>query len=1067
MTIPQLLHRCQEVIKRHWPLGLLMLLEGVLVGANYKPGTFLMGWDNMMPEFNFRQALVTNIFGVWQEHRGLGLYDGMGHAANLIHTIFLWLLSFALPTNLLRYSFHFLMHLLGGIGAYILLHHFIDNHIATARRLSIERWIALAGSLFYMLNLATIQMFYTPLEAFSVHFAALPWLAWSLVTYLHEGSRKRFLVFLLISLLSTPQFFIPTLLLPVALLLVSISITSLANIKRICVAACGFFLINAFWLLPYVYGLPQNAPVIQAAKINQMSSEEVFARNQAFGDLGSVLRLRGFPLDFEDTDAAGATTYLMAPWREFLTIPVISALSWLPVAGLVPGIASPFTLLFLASFIFLANNTPVIKEVTQLIRMTAPWFAEAYRLPFTKFSLLFALSSSILFAFGVARIAKIRIVPIIVVGIIVILAVPAFRGNFFSQRLRVPLPNDYLQLFAFMKGQPAGRVAYLPQHQYWSWKYYDWGYRGSGFLWYGLTQPILDRAFDPWSGYNENYYWEISRSIYSKDVQSLSAVLDKYDVRYLLLDEHIVSPSHNRALFTEEIKAMLAGVPEVKEIARFGTLTVYERGLDSRLRGNDKANEQSFISLKSNLPTVSPAYGWTDNDVAFGELGDYITESSAFSRQLSDNNTITYPFRLLFTKRTVGEREFDVEETEERLLLRSRALAGFPLILEKGDVEKQKNDKKKGIINPNLDVNIHPIDHTDLLSKETASTNDTIPADTLIVNGNRLPDTSEKNIFGNRNTDPSQAADKLVNKPETTRKQDFFSRLDITTSVSEGKTIVNASILKTEEIVYDSTGSADLIAENVKPCGVLRKGEATAQNVDQFLRFRSYNQRGCLSFSIGNLPHRDGYLVAVENRHIAGRPLLFSLINETARHVELETYLEGQTDYFILPPLAADGLGYTVYLSNDAIGKQETVNDLVSIKVYRVPYGELVHLRTSSSLLQPTTYNLQPISVDHPNPAYYKIEISDKREVISKNQTLILSQSFDNGWMAFVRTNTFPFFTVIKDHVLVNNWENGWKLQSHQNEIVIFFLPQLLELFGFILLPIPFLVAMKRSILSP
>ncbi|MBI3342763.1 hypothetical protein HY032_01230 [Candidatus Gottesmanbacteria bacterium] len=112
-----------QQILRLWPIGVLALLEGLLVGTNYAPGTWLMGWDNVMPEFHFKQALITNIFGVWQEHRGLGLYDGMGHAANLVHTLFLWLLSLALPANLLRYTFHFLMHVLGGIGAYVLISH--------------------------------------------------------------------------------------------------------------------------------------------------------------------------------------------------------------------------------------------------------------------------------------------------------------------------------------------------------------------------------------------------------------------------------------------------------------------------------------------------------------------------------------------------------------------------------------------------------------------------------------------------------------------------------------------------------------------------------------------------------------------------------------------------------------------------------------------------------------------------------------------------------------------------------------------------------------------------------
>jgi len=1014
------------------PIVVLLLLEGLLVGANYIPGTWLMGWDNVMPEFNFKQAFMTNFFGVWQEHRGLGLYDGMGHAANLVHTLFLWLLSLTLPTNLLRYTFTFLMHFLGGVGAYVLL-----------KKLT-GKWAAITGALFYQYNLATIQMFYTPLEAFSMHFAALPWLAWSLITYLQEGSRKRFLIFLLVSFLSTPQFFIPTLLLPVAILLTSLSIAARSTIKRIGMAACGFLLINAFWLLPYLYGLPNNAPIIQAAKINQMSSEEVFARNQAFGDLGSVLRLRGFPLDFEDTDAAGATTLLMAPWRMFLAYPMVAAGSWVVVGITLLGLVVLkknsfwFILTFLAGLLFLASDTPVLGEFTTILQDHIPFFAEAFRFPFTKFSLLFAFSSTVLFTIGLARIAKARIITIIVIGLIVILALPALRGNFFSDRLRITLPNDYLRVFAFMKNKPLGRVAYLPQQQYWSWKYYQWGYRGSGFLWYGLPQPILDRAFDPWSGYNENYYWELSWSIYSKDVVAFNAVLSKYDVRYLLLDEHITSPSHNRALFTEEIKAMLAALPEVKEVAHFGNLTIYER------LGDDT---KDFIRIKKNLPTVSPSYNWTDNDVAYRELGDYISLRSnegmhqSVRPEVTNNEaTFIYPFRSLFTKRSVDEREFTVEENEERFIFRSRALTTLPVFSEESDVKQEKNNEKQSVEDSNIGIDVQNGIHSDFLSNNTATTNDTIPSDTLAVKKPYSLGESNRKTVGNTNTDPNQAADKLVSRPDTTRNKDFLSRLDITTSVPEGETVVNVTILKADALVYDSTRSADLAAENVKPCGVLRNGTATAQNIDQYLQFTSRNQRGCLSFGVSNLPHRDGYLIAVENHHVSGRPLLFSLINQTAKHVELETYLEKETSYFILPPLATDGLGYTVYLSNDAIGKQETVNDIKSIKFYRIPYQELVTMR-----------------IGEPKP---------------QNQTLILSQAFDPGWTAWERIPTFPYFRQLNDHVLVNNWSNGWTLRSNEianNEgaIAIFFLPQLLQWLGFFLLPIPFFVAMKRSILSP
>jgi hypothetical protein len=103
------------------------------------------------------------------------------------------------------------------------------------------------------------------------------------------------------------------------------------------------------------------------------------------------------------------------------------------------------------------------------------------------------------------------------------------------------------------------------------------------------------------------------------------------------------------------------------------------------------------------------------------------------------------------------------------------------------------------------------------------------------------------------------------------------------------------------------------------------------------------------------------------------------------------------------------------------------------------------------------------------------------------NTTLVLDQAYDEGWEAYTRNTTNPtnttnnqiskwlfealpfiFGTKIRDHVLVNNWENGWMLpkaavhSSQSTTIVIFFWPQILEWIGFLLLPIPLLLAWKQ-----
>ncbi len=908
-------------------IGILAIVELLLFATNYTPNTWLIGWDNLNPEFDFKTNILRNIFGVWQEYRGLGLYDGMSHIANTLHTIALWIMSLVIPTSLLRYVFIFGTHLIGGIGMYFLLR---------KAQTTLASVIALAGSIFYLLNLTTIQIFHTPLESFSIHFAALPWLALTLREFLHEPRQKQYISFLLVCLLAAPQFFVPTILLPTTILLIAVSLPyvfSKQTALSVWKAGVGFVLINAFWLLPYLWGLSQNAPVIQDAKINQMSSSEAYLRNQAFGNISDVLLLRGFPLDFEDYTESGVQTFLMSTWRSWTLSPIYLFVGGFIIAlgalGIFQSIRKNAThiVVFLVplslSFIILANNTQGIAEIVAFVRSHVPFLGEALRFPYTKFGLLFAFSLTIFIHQGLTSLIAYaehhRIyIRLGIIGVFIFLvafmAHPVFLGQFINQNMRVSVPSEYKDLYAFLRTKSANdRMVLLPQPTYWSWKLYQFGYRGSGFSWFGIPQPTLDRAFDPWSKTSENFYWELSSSLYSKNIESLAQLFNKYDITYILVDKNLATTGNNRSLFIEENNELLSQIPNIKRVTTFGELTLYE---------NIIADANSFISVKNNLPSVN-SYSWTDNDIAYQELGDYI-----------EGADITYRYRELFTKRSVSERKFD-----------------------------------------------------------------------------------------------------------------------------------GAELVVAENLVYDSTISGNLMASMVVQCGLQKEGASRAQDMPDGVRFASLNQRDCLSFSIPDLAHKDGYIVAVESRHIRGRPLLLSFINETAKHLESESYLPTTTDwnttYFILPPLASDGLGYNMYISNDSIGRHETVNELRSIRIYTFPHNELVHMRTRD-IATPSATARNDITVYHPNPAYYKVILDGSRVEPGMTDTLMLSQSFDPGWIAVAPTISFPFLTPVGTHVLVNNWSNGWTLQSNeitnnQETIYIFFWPQLLEFLGFALLPLPFL----------
>src|SRR3972149_10491441 len=112
MRFQSIISHFSTLILKHWPILVFLIVNLVLFVTNYKPGTYLTGWDNLHPEFDPLMNIKRSVFAVWQGYQGLGLLGGMGHAADLIRQIFLYLISPIIPVQIIRYFFHFLMLLI-------------------------------------------------------------------------------------------------------------------------------------------------------------------------------------------------------------------------------------------------------------------------------------------------------------------------------------------------------------------------------------------------------------------------------------------------------------------------------------------------------------------------------------------------------------------------------------------------------------------------------------------------------------------------------------------------------------------------------------------------------------------------------------------------------------------------------------------------------------------------------------------------------------------------------------------------------------------------------------------
>lgn len=590
-------------------LGFLSLVLLVLFITNFSSHTYLAGWDNLMPELNIWINIKRSLLSSWQEYQGLGLAGGMGHATDLIRQVILLPLILILPNNWIRYIWHFGMLALGTLGVYF--------NLKNSKKFNPVQ--SMFGSLFYLLNFGTIQIFWPPFEAFSTFWGFFPWLIFLFIKLLNKPSKNNWFWFVIVNILAVPSFYIPTLFVIYGLCLAIISLFYLNKKEIILKSALSIFLINSFWLLPFGYFLAANAHHPQQATINQLSSQETVMRNQYRGNIKDFLLLRGYYFDFHD-----AGQPLMANWVNHLNKPWVLTIGYfLGGLSLIGLFSAPSWLIgiFILSALGMLTATIPFSLLNEILRNNE-FLNQVFRSPFTKFIVPTAFSFSLLLAYSlktIRNLIKKIYLPLTLSALILIYSYPIFQGKFIYPQMRVKIPNEYSQLIDYFKTQPTtARIANLPQGDFWGWTHYRWptanrnkqagrGLRGSGFLWYGIEQPIMDRAFDVWNLKNEQYYWDLNYALQRNDLSLLEGVFDKYFVEYVIFDDNVFYPGQKvfgkQAIKTEEL---LTQSKELRLVKEFGEIKIYKHDLNTQ-----------------------PVLSTTQNTVKLPDLTDYEKKESA------------------------------------------------------------------------------------------------------------------------------------------------------------------------------------------------------------------------------------------------------------------------------------------------------------------------------------------------------------------------------------------------------------------------------------------------------
>ncbi len=600
-----------------------------------------------MPELNIWLNLKRSFLAVWQEYQGLGLVGGMAHATDLIRQLILLPFTLILPLNLIRYLWHFAMLFLGTFGIYFGISHASKEQ---SRLFPSSRLFPLAGSLFYLLNFGTIQYFWNPLETFSAFWGFFPWLIFSLWNYLNQNSKNNLKKLILWNVLAIPAFYVQTLFIVYLICLFLILFAHFISVARTGnkFVRAGrdlplqiyikifftIFLINSFWLLPQIYFLKNNLQNPTNGIGNFMSNDDTFARNLARGNLSDFLLLRGYYYDFPDNSGQ-----LMSPWIAHFSNQYFLIPGYLLAFFVIIGLISLFKkirrfqyislfLLFLLSATTLLSALPPFSYLNQIFRQL-PLVNQIFRSPWTKFLVPAAFSFSLLAAFGLQILSRlilnlkysrrVQILPsLFFISLLFVFSFPAFKGNFISPKMRQSIPSAYFQLQTYFQNQsPSARIMNLPQGSFWGWTNYRWGYTGSGFLWYLLPQPILDRAFDAWNLKNEQYYWQLTTAIQQKDPLLFQSLLDKYQIEYIIFDQSIYFPDDKifskNALSTQQL---LQTTPGLSLANQFDHIFVY------------RYQNPTAPFVITSPATIKP-FSFANHDPAFGQFGDYLNDQNS------------------------------------------------------------------------------------------------------------------------------------------------------------------------------------------------------------------------------------------------------------------------------------------------------------------------------------------------------------------------------------------------------------------------------------------------------
>ncbi len=1076
-------------ISKLLPLFLVIAVVVIIAFQNIIPNTYFSGWDNFHPEFNLLLAFKRAFFGAWVTFQGTGAPASQSQIADLTRLPFIFILKLFLPDNLVRYAFHFLMVLIGGIGIYF----YLQKIWLTKVNDKFRDWIASLGGIFYVLNITTLQQFYISFEDFAVEFAFLPFAFMSIHELSRNVNAKTILKFILIQLLIAPYAFVATNFYFCASFFViygffvnlQIQRNLVKTIKKTLFLTFLILFINSYWLLPNVYYIFHNAHYVQESRANQLFDLEALWSVREAASIPNLLTGMHFIFNWKHFNfKIFQHEYNYTPWGPHLsnqlTLLLLTTFTLLSFVGFLKLIFDRekgykrwgFMIIFLITAILIWMGLFIPTKIFNFM-YSFGIIQNSIRNLYTKLSTIYSFELTILLCLCFESIINYlknnknrlisTILPFVILCVsfisIIFISWPSFTGNYIDNILKIDYPAEYFEMFSYLKTKPSNlRVLELPFLSSDGWILYDWttlnkreGYQGMGFYYFGMPQALITPDFTRWTETTDFFYHELKHAMNSQNTQQLSSLLDKYNVSLVIVDETVIRNYMKDDDYSKNHQ-MLTDIG-YKKVWNKNFLSIYEKV-------NQHKKEELIIP--SQISFINADTARVRRDYVYENIGGYINTNESKA-------DILFPF-INLTSPYIHDAVFQ----NDKASIERKVPPGNYSIIIPGIKDQNYSTVAQIIYKDNRVSIIFPETNIFVDSKQIGlpqfNNIDAITDqefDSVIVWFNNQQFQIHKNqtiypILISQIDEPLQVSMQGINNAEDNSDELSYNipitiyqphwelwRQDIVVKESDIKKIK----LETRFPII----SADLKKNPSDNCNNPKFGKTTITYNKKSVVYSAADYGvNCSYYNFDYFTPNYPYLLQISGKNDSGRSLKF-YINYNYQNSVPEEYLMPKNEYTTtlgLIPVATNAQSsYAINWETRSYGKEDK-NELSSITYIPFPLDRLSQIQLQKNdVFHPLENDVSRSTVKSFSNFLFFINADCK----NKPCFIGIDQAYDDLWLAFGKN-----FRILP-HYRYNNWANIWQIDNSQN-ITVVYIPEIISLASMFFLVIAILLLIKKNI---